>query len=454
MIPQWTAFIKKDIWRLRAGQLKGPKGFLIRAPRILILSFREFSTDQCALRASALTFYSLLSIVPVFAMAFGIAKGFGLDKVLREKIMENLQGQEEVLSRVVEFSENLLQNTKGGIIAGIGLALLFWTVIQVLTNIEMSFNHIWGIKTPRTLARKFADYLAFMLIAPVSFIIASSATVFLASQIQLITGKTAFLGAFTPLILTGLKILPFAVFAVLLTYLYVFLPNGKIQFKSAFLGGLIAGVLYQIVQWVYIHFQIGASNAGAVYGTFAALPLFLTWLQTSWLIVLYGAELAFAHQNEDKFEFENESLSASYEFKKLLALRITQLCVARFSAGCRPLSDEKIADQLEMPIRLTRELLSRLTEAGVLSEVSGQTERERFYQPARDIGEMTIRFVIEKIEKAGTQDIPVIQTSELEKLRESLTAFDRALESLPGNLLLKDLHPTTAGTVKNGVITC
>ena len=439
MVAKLLTFIKQDIWRTRAEKLRGPRGMAIRFLRIFILSFREFTSDQCTFRASALTFYSLLSIVPVLAMAFGIAKGFGLDKLLREKLMENMQGQQEIFSRIIEFSENLLQNTKGGIIAGIGLILLFWTVIQVLSNIEISFNHIWGIKKQRTLGQKFSDYLALMLVAPVFFIAASSATVFVISQAQMLTEKMTILGPVGGLILTGLKVLPLAVFWSLLTYLYMFLPNGKIRFKSALLGGVVAGTVYQIVQWAYIHFQIGASNAGAVYGTFAALPLFLIWLETSWRIVLYGAELAFAHQNEKRFEFEQDCLNASEEVRELLALRIAQLCVSRFTLGLSALTAEQIAVELEMPVRLTHELLDRLVRANLLNLVQGDDERVRRYQPARDVGEMTVQFVLAQMDKAGTQNVPVAESPELTKLRATLRVFEEVLKNLPENVLLRDL---------------
>jgi membrane protein len=440
MIKKMQRFLKQDIWRIRTREAKGLRGKCIRLLRIFLLSFSQFSSDMCSLRASALTFYSLLSIVPVLAMSFGIAKGFGLDKLLREKLLENMQGQQEVFNRIMTFAETMLDNTKGGLVAGVGVALLLWSVIQVLGNIESSFNDIWGIKKQRSLGRKFTDYLSLMLIAPVLYIVATSATVFVASQVVAITQKLAFLGAVVPFILFGVKIVTFLLFGGLLTYLYIAMPNGKIRFKSALLGGIVAGVLYQIVQWVYIRFQIGVSNAGAIYGSFAALPLFLIWLQTSWRIVLYGAELAFSHQNEQTFEFEQDCLSASYEVRKLLSLRIAQLCVSRFVPGLQPLSAEEIAAQLEMPVRLARDLIFRLTEANILTTAQGANERDRLYQPARDVGDMTVRFVIEQMEKAGTSDVPVAETPELEKLRGSLAAFDRALQKLPENKLLKDLR--------------
>ncbi len=440
MIKKMRKFLKQDIWRIRAREARGLRGKCVRLLRIFLLSFSQFSSDMCSLRASALTFFSLLSIVPVLAMSFGIAKGFGLDKLLREKLFEAMQGQQEVLSRIMTFAETMLDNTKGGVVAGVGVALLVWSVIQVLGNIESSFNDIWGIKKQRSLGRKFTDYLSLMLIVPVLYIVATSATVFAASQVTAITQKIAFLGTVVPLMMMGLKILSFLVFGGLLTYLYIAMPNGKIHFKSALLGGIVAGVLYQMVQWVYIRFQVGVSSAGAIYGSFAALPLFLIWLQMSWRIVLYGAELAFSHQNEQTFEFEEDCLSASYEIRKLLSLRIAQVCVSRFSGGLPPLSAEEIAAQLEMPVRLTRDLLFRLTEANILTTSQGESVRDRRYQPARDVGDMTVGFVIEQMEKAGTNNVPAAETPELEKLRGSLLAFERALQRLPENKLLKDLR--------------
>lgn len=440
MIRKILQFLKQDIWRIRAREAKGFRGKCIRMLRIFLLSFSQFSSDMCSLRASALTFYSLLSIVPVLAMSFGIAKGFGLDKLLREKLIENMQGQQEILNQVISFAETMLENTRGGVVAGVGVAVLLWSVIQVLGNIESSFNDIWGIKKQRSLGRKFTDYLSMMLIAPILYVVASSATVFATGQIMVITQKIAFLGAVAPFIMMGLKVLPFLIFGGLLTYLYIAMPNGKIHFKSALLGGIVAGALYQIVQWIYIRFQIGVSNAGAIYGSFAALPLFLIWLQMSWRIVLYGGELAFSHQNELTFEFEHDCLNANYSVKKLLSLRIAQVCASRFVAGLPPLSAEEIAAQLEMPVRLAQDLIFHLTEARILTTAAGESERDRHYQPARDLGNMTIQFVIEQMEKAGTSNIPVVETPELENLRKSLLAFELAVKQQPENKLLKDLN--------------
>ncbi|HOX15820.1 MAG TPA: YihY/virulence factor BrkB family protein [Smithellaceae bacterium] len=170
-------FIKNDIWRIRHTNLPRGKSFFLSPLRVLILSIRGFDEDKCHLRASALTFYSLISIVPVAAMAFGIAKGFGFEKILEAQLRSRLSGQEEVLNKVIGFSHSLLDSTRGGLIAGVGLIVLFWAVIKVLGQIEGSMNDIWGIKEGRSFGRKFGDYLSLMLICPVLIILSSSVTI-------------------------------------------------------------------------------------------------------------------------------------------------------------------------------------------------------------------------------------------------------------------------------------
>jgi len=201
IIQKVLIFIKRDVWRIRAKSLPQQKYFWLRQLRVFLLAIRGFGEDKCQLRASALTFYSLMSIVPIVAMAFGVAKGFGFEKLLEKQLLEKLPGQEEVIGQVIGFAQSFLENTKGGVIAGIGVAMLFWTVIKVLGNIENSFNDIWGIKRARTIGRKFSDYLSIMLICPMLLIMSSSVTVMISSQVKLVMDKIEILGVFSPVIL-------------------------------------------------------------------------------------------------------------------------------------------------------------------------------------------------------------------------------------------------------------
>jgi membrane protein len=432
-------FIKTDIWRIRKKDLSRLKYAFIKQLRILLLSIRGFGQDRCPLRASALTFYSILSIVPLVAMAFGIAKGFGFQNLLEKQMLEKFPGQEEVMTRIFDFARSLLENTKEGVIVGIGIAFLFWSVIKLLSNIENSLNDIWGIKTPRTYGRKFSDYLSIILISPILVIMSSSATVFITTQITLITEKVALIGIFSPVIFVMLKFLPYGLVWILFVFTYILMPNTRVNFSSGLIAGVVAGTIFQVVQWAYIFFQVGMARYNAIYGSFAALPLFLIWLQLSWLIVLFGAEISFAHQYVDTYEFEPDCRQISPAFKRLLTLHISHLIISTFSKGGMPLTASKISQALEIPIRLVQQILDELVEISFFSHTEIKENKTLAYQPACDINIITIKSIIEALDQKGVDEIPVAQTSELKSLSEVLKSFSNEIEKSPANRLLKDI---------------
>ncbi|MFH1046030.1 MAG: YihY/virulence factor BrkB family protein [Candidatus Omnitrophota bacterium] len=439
MIKRIIHFLKRDIWRIRLKDLPWSKSFLIKQLRIVLLALRGFDENKCQLRASALTFYSLFSIVPVLAMAFGIAKGFGFEKLLETQLLDRFPEHQEVIGQVISFANTLLENTKGGMVAGIGVVLLFGTVIQVLSHIETSFNDIWGVKEARGWGRRFSDYLALMLLCPILVIMSGSITVFIATQITVITEQVSFFGLFAPLITLLLRALPFIAMWVLFTFIYVFMPNTKVKFSSGCLAGIVAGTIYQIVQSGYINFQVGAVRYNAIYGSFAVLPLFLIWLQLSWLIVFLGAEISFAYQNVDTYEFEPDCLNASFAFKKLVALRITHLLVHNFARGEKAWTDTQIAQVLEIPIRLVRQLLFELSASGIVAETDNQQLKQHAYQPAQDPANLTAQFVIAALEKRGEENIPIPHTPELKALSRRLQEFSDLIKNSPLNTSLKEI---------------
>jgi len=432
-------FLRVDLWRIRLKGLPPAKALPVKYLRILAAAALRFGRDQCPLRASALTFYSLLSIVPVAAMAFGIAKGFSFETLLEEKLLEQFPGQEEVLQQVFGFANSMLENTKGGLIAGIGVAVLFWSVIKVLGNIEEAFNHIWGVERPRTLARKATDYLSIMLTAPVLLILSSSATVFVTTQVEFIAGKLDLLGALRPALAFALRAAPFAIMWVLFAFLYVFIPNTRTRIGSCVFAGVLAGTAYQAAQWFYVTFQVGVAKQNAIYGSFAALPLFLVWLQLSWLIVLAGAEIADAHQHADLLECEPDASRASPAFRTLLALRTVNLVCRNFQAAAAPLTSNAIADATEIPRALLRRILPDLVDGGILAVVSRPGDPEPGYQPAMDTGRLSVRSVIDALERQGVSDLPVAWTAEMELLSASLDAFRACAEASPANRLLREI---------------
>ncbi len=432
-------FFAEDIWRIRLRHQPKGRSFLIRNLRIILLALRGFYEDKCQLRASALTFYSLLSIVPVVAMAFGVAKGFGFEKMLEEKILAGAGGQAEVIQQVVVFARNLLDNTKGGLVAGIGVAVLFWTVIKVLSNIEVSFNHIWGIKKGRSLGRKFSDYIALMLFCPLLFILASSLTVFITTHVKSATDSISLLATIGPVIFLLLKVLPYCIIWALFTLIYILMPNTRVKFRAGLLGGVVAGTIYVVVQWAYINFQVGIAKYNAIYGSFAALPLFLIWLQLSWLIVLLGAEISFADQNVQTYEFEPDTEKVSIRFKRLIALLVTRHVVKGFTEGRQPLTAAGISCDLDIPIRLLRQELFELVESGILVETSPDTSGEEGYSLARSPEQLTIKYVIDALDRRGVDNMNLAPTKELPVIRDQVRRLDEVAARSPENIRVTEL---------------
>ena len=278
MIEKIKHFFTKQLWRSDFENLSKIQTFFLQQLRVLVLAYRGFKEDNILLRSSALTFYTLISIVPILAMAFGIAKGFGFEEKLDSSMQQYFENQQQVSDLLIEFSHSFLDNTKGGVVAGLGLIMLFWSVMKVLGNIELSFNAVWGIKTPRTLVRKFTEYLSIMLIAPVFIVFSSGLTILISSADNNLLAADNGFNLLGPIVQYFVKLSPYVLIWFLFAFIYVAIPNTKVKIKYALIAGIIAGSGFNILEWVYFNFQIGAVQYNAVYGSFAALPLFLVWV--------------------------------------------------------------------------------------------------------------------------------------------------------------------------------
>lgn len=420
-------FLRYDIWRIPLKQTTALRSFFIKVLRMVLTAIRRFVDDKCALRASALTYYSLFSIVPVLAAAFGIAKGFGFEETLRESLLKRFAEQQEVLTLAMDFAHSMLEHAKGGLIAGVGVFILLWTVIRLLGSIEESMNDIWRVSRARTLIRKFSDYLAIIIVCPILFTTASSLTIFLSrTEIQTISPLLIHL---TPHLLAWL----------LFTILYLVMPNTRVRIGSAILGGVLAGTAFQMVQWAWINIQIALAGYGAIYGSFAALPLFLLWLQISWTIVLIGAAISYASQHVTAVEFQKDISQITPAFKRLICLLVTHKCVTHFEKGLPPLNKDQLSLELEIPISLTDQVINDLLQTEILAEVSSPDYNGPSFQPCRDIGQLTIKEVIDALEHQGSDQIPVAHTKTWKTLSKILHNFDQIIQQSPDNQLVKDL---------------
>lgn len=428
-----TFFLKKWFQTIRQ--------FFIKSYFILKHSIIAFIDNNDYLKASALTFYTLISIVPVLAVAFGIAKGFGFEQYLETELKHVFTEQKEVIDYAMRFALTLLQNARGGVIAGVGLVTLLWTNLSMLGNIENALNDIWKVRKPRTFTKKLSDYLAAMIICPIVLILSSSISVYLVTQITETAKESRILELVSPYLLFLLNLVPFILSSLLFIVIYLFIPNVTVRVAPRVWAGILAGIAFQLWQWVYITFQVGISNYGAIYGTFAALPLFLIWVQVSWLIVLAGAELAAHLENElSSTEYISPDLIQQVSQNELGVLILHQ-CVQAYLKGDPPLTSLKIAQTLGISLMSVQKIIYLLEEGDVLTEVISKEGLSPGYQPKKDARLFTIKGVCSVIEKQLGWVVSVERSETLDQIIECTQEINQAAEDSQANISMDRLSP-------------
>ena len=440
-----AAFFSTTLWQLEPEMLTGIRRHAVKYLQILALVIRDFRDDQCLLRASALTFTTILSIVPFFALTFAVLKGFGVQNKVEPLILDQVAaGSQETVDRIITYINNTNMTSMGAI----GLVTLIITVITLLGNIEEAFNVIWGVKETRSFYRKFSDYLSVVITAPLLLLAAVSITTTLQSQtlVKWLV-ETSYLG---DLLLLLFRLAPYLIIWLALVFLYIFIPNTRVRFRSALFGGILAGTIWQLAQWGYIHFQVGVGKYNAIYGTLALLPIFMVWIYTSWLIVLFGVEVVYAHQNIRTFRSEIRNPSYSHSQKELLCLAIMQDIAVAFHFERTPWTPEQLAEDLDIPVRVVRDLLSFLMETGYVAATAGDLPH---YIPARELDRIAIKDLLQTLKNQGDQ-CRITRMSEGEKrLQEILARLDAGTAAALAGMTLKDLvgEPPSAETSPNDV---
>jgi len=422
-----------------AEKLKKSVPFWIRQRRIIYLLYKGIKRENIYIKASALTFFTILSLIPMLALAFGIAKGFGLHDELRAQIIMQFHNQEQVMNWILDFANNTLEQTSGGWLAGIGVAFLVSTVSQLLRYIENTFNSIWKVYETRVWYRQVTDYLAVIILVPVLFIVSSSATVLATTGLNDILSRSDMLEGLKPVVSFLVKLIPFILLCTLSTAAFLAMPNTRVKFRSAIVAGLIAGIALQVLQILYVESQMGLTRLGTIYGTFAAIPLLMVWVQMSWVVLLMGAQLSYYLQNITRYEFEFDVQTVSPRQKKRLSLLVMHSLIVDFVKGAKPRAPEEISLELSLPVRTVHECLDQLHEASMITEVWNEEQEKYVYQPATDINRMTISFVLEKLESPGSQHKIVINNSDYRKIDTALTKFEQLVASSEENILIRDL---------------
>lgn len=389
--------IKYLLWEQNPAELSWLQRIILRQIQAVVLVGRDFSVNQCLLRASALTYYSMLSIVPLLALTFALLKAFGVQNALEPLIMEKLNvGDGEAVRMIMGY----INNTQVGKMGTFGLLFLLVAVISLLTNVEKSFNHIWGVKGVRPLLRRFADYLSVILVGPVLIISAISMTSSLASHG--LVQKLMEMQLVGTAILLLFKVAPFVFMWLAFTVLYVFMSNIKVEWRAAFIGGVVGGTLWQLAQWAYVNFQVGVAKYNAIYGTMAALPVFMVWLYLSWVIVLFGLEVTYAKQNLRTSGRDLRGTEVSRNSYEQVAMALLVTLAGRFSRGEAAMSQEQLAKQLFIPPRLCRSILRLLVTVGFVSELCSQFGRCS-YQLGRSAENLSLAEILKRMRNQGEE---------------------------------------------------
>lgn len=372
---------------------------IISIIKTLNLSVSSFLNSELQSRAAALTYKTLLAIVPALALIFAIARGFGFQNILQNQLLESFPSLHGTLKLIFGFADSYLSHASEGVFVGVGIIFLLWTLITLLSNIELSFNTVWGIKRGRRFWRKLTDYTAILLILPIIIICAFGLQMFLSESVQsAITFE--FLSPVYPILLD------FAIFVLSWLFfagMYMLVPNTKVRFKHAFVAGVVSGTAFQILRWVFVSGMVSVTKYNAIYGSFSFLPLLLLWIYFIWIVALSGAVLCYSSQNIIRFNYFNDIKEISVNYRRKVSIAIMVVIAKQFHQQRTPLTLSDLSEKYDMPVRLVTEIVNDLIDSGLVSRVFiSDDEAEYGLQPAVDVQSLTLGFMLQKMDCSGS----------------------------------------------------
>lgn len=417
----------------------------VKFVKTINLSLRAFFNGDIQTKACALTYRTMLAVVPALALLVAIGRGFGLQEVLERELIENVGSQREVLAKAFDFVDGYLNQSSEGIFVGVGIAMLLWTLISILSAVERVFNDIWGVKIGRSIWRKMTDYLAIFLILPVLMICASGITVFVSTNLE----RLLPFSFMSPLIKYMLDFASLVFIWLFFTGVYMLIPNTKVKFKNAFVAGVFAGTGYLILQWLFITGQIYVSKYNAIYGSFAFLPLLLIWLQLVWVICLAGGVICYASQNIFQYNFNNEVAKINTAYRLKIFVAVMTVIVKDFLSGQKPPTKSEIMLRFGLPSRLVASSVNFMIDAGLLLRVVNDEKGTLYgYVPATDAEKITVSDVINRVRHQGFDNfIPDFQHTFADVIKVVDKAEMAMLDSVSGSYI-KDLDMTEITNLK------
>jgi membrane protein len=426
-------FFRDDIWRTSESELTKIQRIGYRLAKTIILAIRGFIKDRLNIRASALTYSIVFAIIPLLALIIAIGKGLGVEKMIEDSLNQSFVAQSDIAPTIMQFVQRYLATTQGGLFIGIGLVILLWSVLNLFMQVENAFNTIWQVRKPRNAMNMFTTYFSTVLVIPIIIVFTSGLSIFVSSAVS----QTYVYQVLSPVLRFFVKLIPYALNCTIFTVMYKAVPNTRVQFKHALVAGIIAGFAFQAFQMLYINGQVYLSRYNVVYGSFAAIPLLLLWLQISCLIVLLGAEISYVSQNLQYFEYELDSIKISPRYKKFLTLFITYVIVKQLENKQSPLSAEEISRHYKIPIRLVQQIIQSLIDISVLAEIANEQSKskEKHFIPAVDINQLTVKLVTDRLNEFGAEDFLKNKNKQLDQFWVKVREINPAYE----NLLIKDM---------------
>lgn len=429
-------FLKTGIWRVTRKDVSPIRYFVYDIIKKILLTVELFTTKRTTGAAAALTYSTLLAIVPILAVVFAIGRGFGYNKYIETWFRDALASQPQAAEVIIGFVNSYLVHTKSGIFLGVGLLFMLWALVMLVNNVEKSFNDIWQVQESRSVYRSLTDYLAMFLLVPIIIVATSGVSILMAT----LAGEIDEYFLLGPLMRLLLDVTPYIIMCCVFIGLYVFMPNTRVRFKSAIVPGILAGVAMQGLQFVYIHSQIWVSSYNAIYGSFAALPMFILWVQISWTICLLGAELCFTNQNMEEFAFRANAGDLSHSCRISLCAQIMSIICRRFSEGRPPYTALELKAETDIPIRIIHELLFSLTRVKLLSEVSVDNRTDIVaYQPAMSLEHLSMGTLIDRMETDGKRNMDIKHGSQDGRLWQQTRELRNKYLEEQRHILLKDM---------------
>ena len=435
-IKKLMARLTSFVWDEDMRDLKGLRRAAVFVLRVLHMLVRELMGGQLNLRAMSLVYTTLLSIVPLLAVSFSVLKGFGVHNKVEPLLFNLLEplgpNGAEITAKIIGFVENV----KVGVLGSVGFALLIYTVIALMQKIESAFNFVWQIENLRSLSQRFSNYLSVILIGPVLIF---SAVGFTATALDMeLSRRLIALEPFGTLMLLGGKLVPYFLVCTAFTLIYIFIPNTRVNFRAALIGGVIAGVLWKFTGWGFATFIASSSKYAAIYSSFAFMILLLIWMYLSWLVLLVGSQIAYFVQHPKYMTLHRVEFILSNRLRERLALQIMYMVGYNHFHGKLPWTLDGIVEHLDLPGEPVLRMIRVLVDAGYLAEIINDSTP--VYLPVHDIGTIRLVDLLADIRAAReTRFLSMQQLMPVPAIDQLTTVINASCQDALGERTLKSL---------------